>query len=114
MALNEIYKDANELVFPVASTVNSGDLVQVGQVVGVAQNDAVTGEDGNTYATLKLNGVFELATSVAVTVGAAMYVTSAGVVTTVATSNKFIGHAVKAKAGTSAGVCYVRLVQSAA
>jgi predicted RecA/RadA family phage recombinase len=114
MALNEIYSDANSLVFPVASTVKSGDLVQVGQVVGVAENDAVTGEDGDTYATLKLNGVFELATSVAVTVGASMYVTSAGVVTTVATSNKFIGHALKAKAGTSAGVCYVRLVQSAA
>lgn len=114
MALNEIYAVADSLVYPVASTVVSGDLVQVGQIVGIAEHDAKIGEDGNYYATLKLSGVFELATSVAVTVGAAMYVTSAGVVTTVATSNKFIGHALKAKAGTSAGVCYVRLVQSAA
>jgi predicted RecA/RadA family phage recombinase len=114
MALNEIYNDANSLVFPVASTVKSGNLVQVGQVVGIAEKDAVTGEDGNTYTTLKLDGVFELSTLVAVTVGAPMYVTSAGVVTTVATSNKFIGHALKAKTSTTAGPCYVRLVQSAA
>lgn len=60
MALNEIYKDANELVFPVHTSVDSGDVVKVGDIVGVAQNDAVTGEDGNTYATLKLNGAFEM------------------------------------------------------
>lgn len=113
MALNEIYKDGNELVLPVASTVNSGDLVQVGALVGVAQNDAVQGEDGNWYATLKLNGVFKFTTSVAVSVGAAVYVTSAGVINVTASGNKLIGHAVKAKAGTSAGDVYVRLVQSA-
>lgn len=114
MALNEIYNDANSLVFPVASTVKSGNLVQVGQVVGVAENDAVQGEDGNWYATLKLNGVFELSTLVAVTVGAPMYVTSAGVVTTVSTSNKAIGHAIKAKTTTTAGPVYVRLHPSVA
>lgn len=114
MALNEIYTKADELVFPVASTVKSGDLVQVGQVVGVAQNDAVTGEDGNTYATLKLNGVFKLTTAVAVTVGQAVYVTSAGVVNVTASGNKFIGHAIKAKTTSTAGDVYVRLVPSAA
>jgi predicted RecA/RadA family phage recombinase len=114
MALNEVYTNANELVLPVASTVKSGDLVQVGQIVGVAQNDAVTGEDGNTYATLKLNGVFRLTTSVAVTVGAAVYLTSAGAVNVTASGNKFIGHAVTAKAGTSAGDVHVRLVPAAA
>ena len=114
MALNEIYTKADELVFPVASTVKSGNLVQVGQVVGVAQNDAVTGEDGNTYATLKLNGVFKLSTLVAVTVGQAVYVTSAGVINVTASGNKFIGHAIKAKTTTVAGPVYVRLVASAA
>ena len=114
MALNEIYKDGNELVLPVASTVNSGDLVQVGQIIGVAQNDAVLGEDGNYYATLKMNGVFKLTTSVAVTVGASMYVTSGGTINVTASSNKFIGHAVTAKSGTSAGDIYVRLVPAAA
>jgi predicted RecA/RadA family phage recombinase len=114
MAINEIYKDGNELVLPVASTVNSGDLVQVGQIVGVAQNDAVTGQDGNTYATIKMNGVFKLTTAVAVTVGAAVYVTSAGVVNVTASGNKFIGHAVTAKSTTTAGDIYVRLVPAAA
>ena len=114
MALNEIYKDGNELVLPVASTVNSGDLVQVGQIIGVAQNDAVTGEDGNTYATIKMNGVFKLSTLVAVTVGQAVYVTSAGVVNVTASGNKFIGHAIQAKTTTVAGDVYVRLVPSAA
>jgi predicted RecA/RadA family phage recombinase len=114
MALNEIYKDGNELVFPVASTVNSGDLVQVGQIVGIAQRDAAVGEDGNYYTTLKLNGVVALTTSVAITVGAAVYVTSAGVINVTASGNKFIGHAIAAKTGTSAGTVYVRLVPSAA
>jgi len=113
MALNEIYKVASELVFPVASTVVSGDLVQVGQVVGVAQQDAVLGEDGNYYATLKLDGVFKFTTSVAVTVGANVYVTSAGVINVTASGNKFIGHAIAAKTGTTAGDVYVRLVQAA-
>lgn len=114
MAINEIYKDGNELVLPVASTVNSGDLVQVGQIIGVAQNDAVTGEDGSTYATVKMNGVFKLTTAVAVTMGAAVYVTSAGVINVTASGNKFIGHAVTAKTTTTAGDIYVRLVPAAA
>jgi predicted RecA/RadA family phage recombinase len=113
MALNEIYKDGNELVLPVASTVKSGDLVQVGALVGLAQKDASAGEDGNYYTTLKLNGVVKLSTLVAVTVGAAVYVTSAGVINVTASGNKFVGHAVAAKVGTSAGDVYVRLTQAA-
>jgi predicted RecA/RadA family phage recombinase len=113
MALNEIYKDGNELVLPVASTVNSGDLVQVGALVGLAQKDAYLGENGSYYTTLKFNGVVKVTTSVAVTVGAAVYITSAGVINVTASGNKFIGHAVTAKAGTSAGDIYVRLTQAA-
>jgi predicted RecA/RadA family phage recombinase len=113
MALNETYKDGNELVLPVASTVKSGDLVQVGALVGLAQRDAATGEDGNYYTTLKLNGVVKLSTLVAVTVGAAVYMTSAGVINVTASGNKFIGHAVTAKATTTAGDIYVRLTQAA-
>lgn len=114
MALNEIYKVASELVFPVASTVVSGDLVQVGQVVGVAQQDAVLGEDGNYYVTLKLDGVFKLTSSAAFAVGGNVYLTSAGVVNATASGNKFIGHAIKAKSTTTAGDVYVRLVSAAA
>jgi predicted RecA/RadA family phage recombinase len=93
MALNEIYKDGNELVFPVAGTVKSGDLVQVGEIIGVAQNDAVTGEDGETYATLKLNGVFELETDVEFAIGDNVYFD--GTELTDDAADKFIGHAYK-------------------
>ncbi len=108
MALNEIYAVANSLSFPVASTVNSGDLVQVGQIVGIAEHDAKLKEDGNYYATLKLTGAFKLATEDTISVGAKVYVSSAGVVTTTSTSNKLIGHAIKA--GT--GYVVVRLAQN--
>ena len=107
MALNEIYKDGNELVFPVASTVLSGDLVQVGQVVGVAQEDAVTGEDGDTYSTLKLTGVFKFDTAVVFSVGENVYYD--GDILTNVDTDKFIGHV--HKAGT--GYATVRLVASA-
>jgi len=114
MALNEIYKNADELVLPVASTVKSGDMVQVGQLVGLAQKDAWAGENGSYYTTLKFNGVVKLSTLVAVTVGAAVYMTSAGVINVTASGNKFIGHAVTAKTTTTAGEIYVRLVSAAA
>lgn len=104
MALNEIYKDGNELVFPVASTVVSGDLVQVGAVVGVAQHDAKEGEDGDTYATLKLNGVFKLDTAASFDIGDAVYFDGTDV--TADNTDKFIGHAYKV--GT--GYVVVRLV----
>jgi predicted RecA/RadA family phage recombinase len=97
MALNEIYKDGNELVFPVGSDVKSGDLVQVGSIVGVAQNDAVTGEDGDTYATLKLNGVFELATDAEFAIGDNVYFDGTGLTTD--NGDKFIGHVYKVVSG---------------
>ena len=90
MALNEIYKDGNEIVFPVGSGVKSGDLVQVGQVVGVAQEDAVTGEDGDTYATLKLTGVFKIETEVSFEIGDSVYFD--GTDLTADDTDKFIGH----------------------
>lgn len=111
MALNEIYKVASELVFPVASTVVSGDLVAVGTLVGVAQQDAITGEDGNTYATLKLDGAFKFDTADDdIAVGANVYIDVDDAVTETATDNKFIGHCVKS--GT--GYVVVRLSQNSA
>lgn len=106
MALNEIYKDADSLVFPVASTVESGDLVQVGELVGVAEHDARAGEDGNTYATLRLKGAFKFATADTFAVGAPAY-HDGGVVVDDDTK-KLIGHVVKQQ-GTDV---VVRLVQS--
>lgn len=116
MALNEIYKHANELVFPVNAAVVSGDVVKVGEVVGVAQEDAVTGEDGNTYSTLKLDGAFEIAIKSGDTlaVGAKAYGvanSTTGVVPEVqasATSAKLVGHVIK----TRTGFAVVRLAQN--
>lgn len=103
MALNEIYKDADSLVFPVHTSVVSGDVVKVGDIVGVAENTAVTGEDGDTYATLKLNGAFEITgkTGDTFTVGQYAYGVAdatSGVIAEVqesATSAKLVGHVIK-------------------
>jgi predicted RecA/RadA family phage recombinase len=107
MALNEIYKDADSIVFPVHTSVVSGDAVKVGDIVGVAENSAVTGEDGNTYATLKLNGAFEIPVKSGdtFTVGQKAYGvadSTTGVIPEVqesATSAKFVGHVIKTVAG---------------
>jgi predicted RecA/RadA family phage recombinase len=116
MALNEIYKYANELVFPVHTSVDSGDVVKVGDLVGVAQNDAVTGEDGNTYATLKLDGAFEIAVKSGDTfdVGQKAYGvanSTSGIIPEVqedSTSAKLVGHVIK----TVTGFAIVRLAQN--
>lgn len=60
MALNEIYAVADSLVFPVHTSVNSGDVVKVGDIVGVAEHKAKAGENGSTFATLKLTGAFTI------------------------------------------------------
>jgi predicted RecA/RadA family phage recombinase len=106
MALNEIYKDADSLVFPVASTVKSGDLVQVGELVGVAEHDAREGEDGETYATLRLKGAFKFETEDAFDVGAAAYHIGGVVVND--DEGKLIGHVIK----TQGDYVVVRLLQS--
>jgi predicted RecA/RadA family phage recombinase len=118
MSENEIYTKGSELVFPVHTSVTGGDFVQVGEIVGVAQNDAVTGEDGNTYATLKMDGVFaftEAASGSTLAVGSPAYGSADGTtgviaeVTSVSTDNKLVGHVTKL--GTTQ--VHVRLVQSA-
>ena len=116
MSTNEIYTKASELVLPVHTSVTSGDLVQVGELLGVAQKDAVTGEDGSTYATVKMDGVFaftETAES-ALAVGDVAYGAADGtskIIATVGDTNtdKVLGHVTKL--GTS--VVHVRLIQSA-
>ncbi len=116
MALNEIYVNANELVFPVHSTVASGDFVKVGDIVGVAAKKAVVGEDGNSYATLKLDGAHLIAFKSGDTfeVGQKAYgvanVTTGKIaeVQESATSAKLVGHVVKV---TTAAVV-VRLAQN--
>lgn len=108
MALNEIYKYANELPFEVADTVVSGDLVQVGELVGVAQMDAYEAEDGNFYTTLKLDGAFKFETAGTFSVGDPAYFDGTDV--TDVNTDKLLGHVVALPA---ADEVVVRLVQSA-
>ena len=116
MALNEIYTVADSLVFPVHTSVTSGKFVQVGDIVGVAEKNAVTGENGSTYATLKLKGAFTLAFKSGDTfeVGQKAYGianSTSGIIPEAqesATSAKLIGHVIKV----TATDVVVRLVQN--
>lgn len=81
--------------------LNSGDVVVVGVLAGVAGHDAALGE----RVTIDLEGVFDLrkAPAQAWTVGAAIYVTPAtGICTTAATAgNLLLGAATEAAANPS-------------
>jgi predicted RecA/RadA family phage recombinase len=115
MAFNEVYNKAESLVLPVGSTIKSGWPVVVGGLYGVAELDAYTGPDAATYTTVKFNGAFQFDMSAAspiaplatlqgqaLTVGQAVYITSAGVLTTTASTNILFGHAIRAKSATTA------------
>lgn len=123
MALNEVYAEGFSLRYKVNSAVESGMFVVLGGtagatgaaatgIVGVAEDDAKLGDDGNYYATLRHIGVFTGTTSVATTPGAALYLASAATygtaLTTTATSNYFVGYATGTK-GATAGNVAVRI-----
>lgn len=90
--------DIVEIVAP--TVVKSGDIVVVGSLVGIACADAASGAPVN----IKTTGVFEVAktSAQAWTVGADVYATSAGVATTVSTSNTYLGKALAVAANPSA------------
>jgi predicted RecA/RadA family phage recombinase len=121
MALNEVYKEAESLRYAVNSAVRSGMFVVLGGtagsvsgtgIVGVAETDAVLGEDGLYYATLRHIGAFTGTTAAATTPGTALYLASAATygtaLVTTATSNFHVGHAIAAK-GATAGNVTVRI-----
>lgn len=123
MALNEIYRDGDAIPYKVNSAVESGMFVVLGGtagatgaastgIVGVAETDAVVGEDANYYATLRHIGVFTGTTAAATTPGTALYLASAATygtaLTTTATSNYFVGYAINTK-GATAGETFVRV-----
>lgn len=123
MAKNEIYLDGEAISYKVNSAVKSGMFVVLGGtagatgaastgIVGVAETDAVVGEDGNYYATLRHVGVFTGTTAVATAPGTAMYLASAATygtaLSTTATSNYFVGYAINTK-GATAGNALVRV-----
>jgi len=100
---------------PVPNTVKSGDLVRVGQLVGIAEIDAFLGGDDTTYfTTVALEGIAHAPLTAAVTAGAPLYVTGAGpgTVTLTATSAsgaKPVGYAVRSKTS-GAGEVWFKLI----
>ncbi len=78
-----------------AAAVTSGDPVIVGDMTGVAANDAAIGET----LVLNLHGVYRLAkVAGAIAQGAKVYLTSGGNITTTASGNTLVGRAFKAAA----------------
>lgn len=89
------------ITLPAPADVLSGQLVAIGDIIGVAQGNALQGEP----VVFVRRGVFTLPkTSAQVwTIGAKVYFDTAnGVVTTTASGNKIIGAAVEAAANPTA------------
>lgn len=123
MAFN-VRPGGNAESVPVVEAVNSGDVVRIGNFVGVAQIDAEEARDvpGTFYTTLALEGIANAQVAGALTVGQAVYTSTAaptgsnpGVVATLtatATGNKLVGFATRAKA-TGTSMAWFKLVQTA-
>lgn len=62
----------------VDATVESGDVVVVGSLVGIAEINATEGEDGLFYTTLALDGIAHSQVAGAVEVGDVVYAADAG------------------------------------
>lgn len=76
MALNEIYRDADSVPYPVASDIVAGDLVVFASgLVGVAEVSAKPNEAGNGYvATIRTKGIWSFSMGVgAIVTGTAIY-----------------------------------------
>jgi len=99
---------------PVVEAVVSGDVVRIGNFVGVAEINAEEGRDGDFYTTLALEGIANALVAGALEVGDAVYTSTAapsagdpGVVATLTAtegtdSKKVVGIATRAKlTGTS-------------
>lgn len=68
MAKNFVQVGEN-LTLPVDSDVKSGELVQVGEVIGIALTDAKTDDGTNYYTTIATKGVWNLTLKATTTVG---------------------------------------------
>lgn len=91
-------KCGDTLDYTPSAAVAAGTLVVVGSLVGLAQWPIAAGEAG-TLKVLHRGEVVEVTTNEAlgaVDAGAAIYVTSAGLVSTTSTSNTLVGYAAAA------------------
>lgn len=111
---------------PVVSTVNSGDVVRIGNFVGIAEIDAEEGRDEVFYTTLALEGIANVPVTGTLEVGQPVYTTTAapttsnpGVVATLVSapgtdSRKLVGLATRRKTASGAGTTWIKLVQGTA
>jgi predicted RecA/RadA family phage recombinase len=98
---------------PVAADTAEGTAVRIGtfsatdgvNLNGVTETAENEGGNIDGEATVALDGVFNLpiTTTTAIAIGGPVYITSAGALTPVATSNALFGHVVKRAKGTTAG-----------
>lgn len=99
MALNEIFKESQNVSLPVPTGTASGDPVRVGILNGVAQTSEGDGQNAPGYASVKLNGAHKVPVEGAVAdVGDPIYITSAGELTATATGNDLWGAALQTQA----------------
>ena len=125
MARNQVYKEADFLSLPVATGKLSGDPVRVGGLNGVLLTnegsvdrgdnpyDTAASSNGNGFASVALKGAFKLPVSTTATlaIGAPVYITSAGVLTTTDNTgaNPLFGHALSVKGSTANQLVIVRI-----
>lgn len=106
MAKNQKFAPSRTRSLPVTADTPSGSPVVVGSLVGVTLTAEGEGGNADGYATVALDGAFDLAigTTTAVAVGGKVYITSAYALTPSDGSgaNTLFGYALEAK-GTTAG-----------
>lgn len=77
MAKNFVQVGEN-LKLPVNSDVKSGELVQVGEIIGIALTDAKTDDGKHYYTTIATKGVWNLTLQATTTVGGVVSTTPKG------------------------------------
>lgn len=77
MAKNFVQVGEN-MTLPVTNDVKSGELVQVGDIIGVALTDAKTDNGTNYYTTIATKGVWNLTLKVTTKVGCVVSTTPKG------------------------------------
>jgi len=97
---DDFVRDAGRVQYTAASTISSGDVIDLGDVYGIALVDLASGETG----TVQCDGVWDLyvATNDTITVGEKLYWSSAITgVTDTASAGTYIGIAVEASTASS-------------
>lgn len=115
MAKNQVFAPSRTRTLPVAADTVSGAPVLVGGLVGVTLTAEGEGNNAAGYATVALDGAWDLAvaTTTALTVGAKVYITPALAVTTTDNSgaNALFGYALEPKGTTAGQVISIELAQ---